>query len=148
MVFLMQAGFAALEAGSVRAKNTKNILLKNLLDACLGAVVWWALGFPFAFGARFNGSNGWIGANNFFLAQYNHVPYTTAQPRYNIELRNFGRTFSNPDGLGGVNTGEAGLSGYAFWMFQWAFAATTATIVSGAVRSAAALWATSFTSRC
>jgi Amt family ammonium transporter len=133
MVFLMQAGFAALEAGSVRAKNTKNILLKNLLDACLGAVVWWALGFPFAFGARFNGSNGWIGANNFFLAQYNHVLYTTAQPRYNIELVNFGRTGGDPDGLGGVNTDEAGLSGYAFWMFQWAFAATTATIVSGAV---------------
>jgi Amt family ammonium transporter len=133
MVFLMQAGFAALEAGSVRAKNTKNILLKNLLDACLGAVVWWALGFPFAFGTRFNGSNGWIGANNFFLAQYNHVLYTTAQPRYNIELVNFGRTGGDPDGLGGVNTDEAGLSGYAFWMFQWAFAATTATIVSGAV---------------
>lgn len=118
MVFLMQAGFAALEAGSVRAKNTKNILLKNLLDACVGAVIWWSLGFPFAFGVRFNDGNGWIGANNFFLAQFNTVEFTIEQPRYSIELWNFG---------GG------GLSGYAFWMFQWAFAATTATIVSGAV---------------
>ena len=37
LVFFMQCGFALLEAGTVRAKNTKNILLKNLLDACLGA---------------------------------------------------------------------------------------------------------------
>ena len=36
LVFFMQCGFALLEAGTVRAKNTKNILLKNLLDACLG----------------------------------------------------------------------------------------------------------------
>ena len=33
----MQAGFATLSAGSIRAKNVKNILLKNLLDACMGA---------------------------------------------------------------------------------------------------------------
>ena len=34
-VFFMQCGFALLEAGTVRSKNTKNILLKNLLDACI-----------------------------------------------------------------------------------------------------------------
>eukprot|EP00965_Chrysotila_dentata_P124784 4125721-Pleurochrysis_carterae.AAC.2 len=48
LVFFMQAGFAMLEAGSVRAKNTKNILLKNLLDACLGAFIWWGWGFGVA----------------------------------------------------------------------------------------------------
>eukprot|EP00965_Chrysotila_dentata_P203816 6181965-Pleurochrysis_carterae.AAC.1 len=47
-VFFMQSGFALLEAGSVRAKNTKNILLKNLLDACIGAFIWWAWGFGVA----------------------------------------------------------------------------------------------------
>ena len=47
-VFFMQAGFALLEAGSVRAKNTKNILMKNLLDACLGAVIWWSWGYALA----------------------------------------------------------------------------------------------------
>ena len=45
-----QCGFALLEAGSVRAKNTKNILLKNVLDACLGAIIWWFMGFPIALG--------------------------------------------------------------------------------------------------
>ena len=48
LVFFMQAGFGLLEAGSVRTKNTKNILLKSLLDACIGAIVWWAWGFAAA----------------------------------------------------------------------------------------------------
>ena len=48
LVFFMQCGFALLEAGTVRAKNTKNILLKNLLDACVGAILWWAIGFTVA----------------------------------------------------------------------------------------------------
>ena len=48
LAFFMQAGFGLLEAGSVRTKNTKNILLKNLLDACIGAIVWWAWGFAAA----------------------------------------------------------------------------------------------------
>ena len=47
-VFFMQCGFALLEAGTVRAKNTKNILLKNLLDASVGAVIWWVCGFMIA----------------------------------------------------------------------------------------------------
>ena len=47
-VFFMQAGFALLEAGSVRAKNTKNILMKNLLDACIGALIWGAWGYGLA----------------------------------------------------------------------------------------------------
>ena len=48
LVFFMQCGFALLEAGTVRAKNTKNILLKNLLDACLGALIWWGWGYMIA----------------------------------------------------------------------------------------------------
>jgi Amt family ammonium transporter len=36
----LQAGFAFLCAGSVRAKNAKNIILLNLLDACLGSIMW------------------------------------------------------------------------------------------------------------
>ena len=50
IVFHSQCGFALLEAGSVRAKNTKNILLKNVLDACLGGLIWWTIGFPIALG--------------------------------------------------------------------------------------------------
>ena len=52
LVFFMQCGFALLEAGTVRAKNTKNILLKNLLDACVGALIWWSVGFLIAVRAR------------------------------------------------------------------------------------------------
>ena len=48
LVFFMQCGFALLEAGTVRAKNTKNILLKNLLDACVGALIWWVIGYLIA----------------------------------------------------------------------------------------------------
>ena len=50
LVFFMQAGFAMLCAGSVRSKNTKNILIKNVLDACVGAVAWFVFGYGFAFG--------------------------------------------------------------------------------------------------
>ena len=48
LVFFMQCGFALLEAGTVRAKNTKNILLKNMLDACVGALIWWSVGYMIA----------------------------------------------------------------------------------------------------
>jgi ammonia channel protein AmtB len=57
LVFFMQTGFAMLEAGSVRAKNTKNILIKNMLDACVGAIIWYLFGFGFAYG----GDNPFIG---------------------------------------------------------------------------------------
>lgn len=40
----MQCGFALLEAGSVRLKNTKNILLKNVVNTCISALTWWAIG--------------------------------------------------------------------------------------------------------
>ena len=52
LVFFMQCGFALLEAGTVRAKNTKNILLKNLLDACVGAMIWYSFGHAIAVRAR------------------------------------------------------------------------------------------------
>lgn len=50
IVFFMQAGFALLEAGTVQRKNAKNILLKNTIDACLGAMIWWVIGWPIAYG--------------------------------------------------------------------------------------------------
>ena len=50
IVFFMQCGFAFLEAGSVRSKNTVNILIKNMLDCLLGSLAYWAVGWSLAEG--------------------------------------------------------------------------------------------------
>ena len=68
LVFLMQAGFAMLCAGSVRTKNTKNILIKNVLDACVGAIAWFLFGYGFAFGkTEGHTPNSFIGSGNFAM---------------------------------------------------------------------------------
>ena len=41
LVFFMQAGFALCEAGLTRAKNTGNILMKNMMDFCIGTPCYW-----------------------------------------------------------------------------------------------------------
>jgi Amt family ammonium transporter len=100
LVFLMQAGFAMLCAGSIRAKNAQNILLKNLMDACVGALWFWATGYGFAYGARTDSQAGnWFIGNDLFL----------------------------------LSNGFEGKDAFHSWFFQFAFAATAATIVSGAV---------------
>lgn len=92
MVFFMQCGFAMLCAGSVRQKNVKNIMLKNLLDACGGALGFWSIGHALAnsSGSTFIGTDG----KYFFLNDEND---------------------------------------YIGFFFQFAFAATAATIVAGTV---------------
>ena len=50
LVFFMQAGFSLCEAGFTRAKNTGNILLKNLMDFCIGTPAFWLVGFGLMFG--------------------------------------------------------------------------------------------------
>ncbi len=65
LVFLMQAGFALVEAGLTRAKNIGNIMAKNLADMAVGALAFWAVGFGFAFGSD-GGSI--IGTDTFFLS--------------------------------------------------------------------------------
>ena len=50
LVFWMQAGFAMVEAGFTRAKNTGNIIMKNLMDFCIGTVVFILIGFGFLMG--------------------------------------------------------------------------------------------------
>lgn len=57
LVFFMQAGFAMVETGFTRAKNAGNIVMKNLMDFCLGTPVYWLLGF----GLMFGGANAFIG---------------------------------------------------------------------------------------
>ncbi|MDA8137814.1 MAG: ammonium transporter [Desulfobacteraceae bacterium] len=97
LVFFMQAGFALVETGFTRAKNAINIMMKNLMDFCVGSIAFWAVGFGLMFGAT---TTGWFGTNGFFLSDW------------------------TPDGDPWV---------LAFWMFQVVFAATAATIVSGAM---------------
>ena len=50
LVFWMQAGFAMVEAGFTRAKNTGNIIMKNLMDFCIGTVVFILIGFGLLMG--------------------------------------------------------------------------------------------------
>jgi Amt family ammonium transporter len=63
LVFWMQAGFAFVESGLTRAKNTVNILMKNLMDFCFATVAFWFVGFGVMFGA---GSD-WFGTSGFLL---------------------------------------------------------------------------------
>jgi len=99
LVFFMQPGFAMVETGFTRAKNAVNILMKNLMDFCIGSISYWLFGFGIMFGAT---ACGLFGTSGFFLS--------SADP----------------------STGE-GLWQFAYWMFQVVFAATAATIVSGAM---------------
>ena len=57
LVYFMQAGFAMCEAGLTRAKNTGNILMKNMMDFCIGTPAFWLVGF----GLMFGGSGAFIG---------------------------------------------------------------------------------------
>ncbi|MFM2485316.1 ammonium transporter [Celerinatantimonas yamalensis] len=64
LVFLMQAGFALVEIGMTRAKNAANILMKNVMDFCIGSLAFWAVGFGLMFGV----SNGVFGTTDFFFS--------------------------------------------------------------------------------
>ena len=49
LVFFMQCGFAMVETGFTRAKNAGNIIMKNLMDFCIGTPIYWLLGFGIMF---------------------------------------------------------------------------------------------------
>jgi Amt family ammonium transporter len=106
LVFSMQAGFAMLCAGSVRQKNVKNIMLKNLLDACGGAIGFYLIGYGVAYG-----DDDILGKR--FLGTY----------------KNFALAIDTATDPADPTAGYAFIS----FFFQWAFAATAATIVAGTV---------------
>ena len=62
LVFFMQAGFAMVEAGFTRAKNSGNIIMKNLMDFCIGTPLFWIVGFGIMFGS----SSGFFGGIDLF----------------------------------------------------------------------------------
>ncbi|HUR23530.1 MAG TPA: ammonium transporter [Acidimicrobiales bacterium] len=63
LVFFMQAGFMALEAGFARSRESVNIMMECVFDTCLCGILYWAIGFAFQFGT----GNALIGHSNFFL---------------------------------------------------------------------------------
>jgi Amt family ammonium transporter len=95
LVFFMQAGFAMVEAGFTRAKNSVNILMKNLMDFSVGSIAFFLVGFALMFGVS---KGGFIGGSLF--------------------------------GLSGIVENDWV---FTFLIFQTVFAATAATIVSGAM---------------
>jgi ammonium transporter, Amt family len=101
LVIFMQAGFALVEAGLTRSKNVANIMMKNLMDFCAGAVAFLAVGFAIAYGGSLDGFGKYFGADGFFLGDGAFTYGTLTVP--------------------------------VFFTFQVAFAATAATIVSGAM---------------
>ncbi len=70
LVFFMQAGFAMCEAGFTRAKNTGNILMKNLMDFCIGTPCFWLVGFGVMFGAG-TALFGWF--DPLIMKDYTHI---------------------------------------------------------------------------
>lgn len=116
LVFFMQAGFAILEAGLIRQTGVVNALLENFMDAGLTALVFWAVGFGIAFGAD---AGGLIGTDNFFLAkaivvQDGAIYFPSMQ-------------WANPA------IALPNLTVLTFFFFQFAFAATASTIVTGSM---------------
>ena len=96
----MQLGFALVENGTVRQKNSRNILVKNLFDLCVGGLVYWLIGFGIAFGQP-DPQGGFIGTDGKFYASSGFKTLSDNQ--------------------------------YTYWIFQFSFAATAATIVSGSL---------------
>jgi len=104
LVFFMHLGFSFLEIGLTRQKNTINILFKNIFIICAGLLLYYVAGFNLMYPGDFNGYLGFAG-------------------------------FGLPLPENGL-TPEYASGGYTYWtdfLFQGMFAATAATIVSGAV---------------
>jgi Amt family ammonium transporter len=110
LVFGMQAGFVMLEAGFARKRETVNVLMECVFDTCLCGILFYAVGYAFMFGHG-NGFIGWGGLGtdgktitNWFFLQNTPLTYETT-----------------------------GIPILAHWIFQYAFADTCSTIVSGAM---------------
>jgi ammonium transporter, Amt family len=111
LVFIMHLGFATVETGLTRSKNTVNILFKNTLIPCIGLLTYAIIGFNLMYpGADFAGK--YFGFSGFGVG-----------------------VGGNPEDAIN-NTSQVYNAGYTYWtdfLFQGMFAATAATIVSGAV---------------
>jgi Amt family ammonium transporter len=108
LVLFMQAGFALVEVGLNASKNTVNILFKNVMDLAVGGLLFFAIGFGIMYPKSYLSEEQAAAISPYFA---------------------FGGT-----GIYGQPTGNSsGFSPQTDWFFQAVFAATAATIVSGAV---------------
>ena len=73
LVFFMQAGFALLESGSSRSKNSVNVVMKNFVDACFGSLAFWLIGYGIMFGIN---ENGWFGSSHFAVSNGEPLEYS------------------------------------------------------------------------
>lgn len=117
LVIFMQAGFALVETGLNHAKNAVNISFKNLMDFCIGVLLFWAVGYNLMYpGADFAGK---------------YWGYATVPGNYGVAT-----DIAEKDVEAGFSTAPGtvrALDPQVNFLFQVAFCATTATIVSGAV---------------
>ena len=72
LVFFMQAGFALLESGSVRAKNAVNVMMKNYTDMCIGGLAFYLVGFGLMMGTN---NSGFIGTDHFILTNLSNFDW-------------------------------------------------------------------------
>lgn len=114
LVFLMQPGFALVEAGLTRAKNAANIMMKNLVDVCVGVTAFAFVGWNIAY----SGSSIFGIADGPFLGIFGVSGLTNLYPGEAGEV---------------LANGDYPLAVPVDFFFQAAFAAAAATIVSGAV---------------
>ena len=116
LVIFMNAGFGMLETGFCRQKNAVNILAKNLIVFAIATLAYWAVGYAFMYGE----GNPFIGLQGFFF-NGSSVPYTGAESFKEVVQGNETVRLASevPESIS--------------FLFQVAFAATAATIVSGAV---------------
>ena len=84
LVFMMQAGFAMLCAGSLREKNIKNIMLKNLLDACVGALGFWLCGYGISYGNKDGGDGTTLVGDQWVSARGSRVPRTNQSSKFHL----------------------------------------------------------------
>ena len=119
LVMFMQAGFAFLEIGFVRGKNVGTVVAKILVNFAICGVVWWMVGFAFAFG----GSDKILGNSGFFLGFGDSIK---SNGGYGIGFA------GGLDGdLAAAGKGTLNGLGSSFFFFQFVFAAVSLAIVWG-----------------